>query len=207
MAQLSALPYYSTFRGTTNDKAIALSYELADFFEEDGMARFFFTSGGSDSVEVALKLARQVHRIRDEGSRTKYLSLKNGYHGTYSGHPVGVAAALAALGEIRRLRVHENASVRGKELLDGLKALQQKHDLIGDVRGEGLMCAIELVSDRGSKKPVGKEVPLKLQKATYEKGVMIRVSGNNVILSPPLVIDSGHVEQILSALDKALTVV
>ncbi len=75
-AQLSALPYYSTFRGTTNDKAIALSFELAEFFEEDGLTRSFFTSGGSDSVEVALKLARQVHRLRGEGSHTKYLSFK-----------------------------------------------------------------------------------------------------------------------------------
>ena len=374
-AQLSALPYYSTFRGTTNDKAIALSYELAEFFKEDGMTRSFFTSGGSDSVEVALKLARQVHRIRGEGSRTKFLSLKKGYHGThfggvsvngnakfrnayepllpgcyhipapytyrnpfnetdpeklaalcaaaledeivfqgastiaafimepvlgaggvipphksfmpevrkicdrhgillisdevitafgrtgsesgarhfgvqpdlmctakaitngyfpfgavmiadhltetfekdetgmasvdtgytYSGHPVGAAAALAALGEIRRQRVHENAGARGKQLLDGLKALQQKHDVVGDVRGEGLMCALELVSDRETKKPVAKKVPLKLQKSTYDQGVMIRVSGNNVILSPPLVIDSGHVEQILSALGTGLS--
>ena len=375
LAQLSALPYYSTFRGTTNDKVIALSFDLAEFFKEDGLTRSFFTSGGSDSVEVALKLSRQYHSIRGEGSRTKFLSLKKGYHGThfggasvngnakfrnayepllpgcyhipapytyrnpfneadpeklaalcaaaledeitfqgantiaafimepvlgaggvipphksfmpkvrkicdrhgillisdevitgfgrtgsesgarhfgvkpdlmctakaitngyfpfgavmiadhlaetfekdttgiasvdtgytYSGHPVGAAAALAALGEIKRQRVHENADMRGKELLGGLQKLQQKHDLIGDVRGEGLMCALELVSDRGSKKPVGKEVPLKLQKSTYDQGVMIRVSGNNVILSPPLVIDSRHVEQILGALEKGLS--
>ena len=49
-AQLDRLPYYSTFRGTTNDAVIELSYELNAFFAPDGMARAFFTSGGSDSV-------------------------------------------------------------------------------------------------------------------------------------------------------------
>lgn len=57
--QLAALPYYSTFRGTTNEPVIELSWELAQFFAPDGMTRSFFTSGGSDSVETALRLARQ----------------------------------------------------------------------------------------------------------------------------------------------------
>ena len=83
--QLDALPYYSTFRGTSNDTAITLSYELAEFFAEDGMVRTFFTSGGSDSIETALRLARQFHKLRGEHGRTKFLSLKKGYHGTHIG--------------------------------------------------------------------------------------------------------------------------
>ncbi|WP_166418760.1 aminotransferase class III-fold pyridoxal phosphate-dependent enzyme [Cochlodiniinecator piscidefendens] len=373
--QLNALPYYSTFRGTTNDKAIELSYELAQFFAPDGLTRAFFTSGGSDSVEVALKLARQYHRIRGEAGRTKFISLKQGYHGThfggasvngnakfrnvyepllpgcfhipapytyrnpfnetdperlaqlcvaaleaeiafqgantiaafimepvlgaggvipphksfmpmvreictkhgillisdevitafgrtgsesgarhwgvqpdimttakaitngyfpfgaamihesvaevfekdtsglgsvdqgytYSGHPVGAAAALAALSEINRLQVWKNAGARGDQLFAGLQKLGQKHDMVGDVRGgEGLMCALELVSDRETKTPVAKEAPVRIQKAAYEDGVMVRVSGNNIILSPPLVITSDDVEKILSAIDTGL---
>ena len=84
-AQLDALTYYSTFRGTTNDKAIELAHLLADFFAPDGMTRSFFTSGGSDSIEIALKFARQYHRIRGEGTRTKFISLEKGYHGTHFG--------------------------------------------------------------------------------------------------------------------------
>ena len=84
-AQLDKLPYYSTFRGTTNDAAIELSYELQAFFQPDGMARAFYTSGGSDSVETALRLARQYHKLRGEPGRTKFLSLKKGYHGTHFG--------------------------------------------------------------------------------------------------------------------------
>ena len=83
--QLDVLPYYSTFRGTSNDAAIELSVMLADFFAPDGLTRAFFTSGGSDSVETALRLARQYHKIRGEHGRTKFVSLKKGYHGTHFG--------------------------------------------------------------------------------------------------------------------------
>ena len=83
--QLDQLPYYSTFRGTSNDAVIELSWALREFFEPDGLSRAFFTSGGSDSIEIALRLARQVHKLRGASSRTKYLSLKKGYHGTHTG--------------------------------------------------------------------------------------------------------------------------
>ncbi|SFK93824.1 aminotransferase class III-fold pyridoxal phosphate-dependent enzyme [Shimia haliotis] len=83
--QLYDLPYYSAFAGTSNPPAIEASYAVREFFEADGMTRVFFTSGGSDSVETALRLARQYHRLRGEPTRTKFLSLKKGYHGTHFG--------------------------------------------------------------------------------------------------------------------------
>lgn len=138
-----------------------------------------------------------------ESDTTGLASVDQGY--TYSGHPVGAAAALAALSEINRLRIWENAAARGDELFAGLQKLADKHDAIGDVRGgEGLMCALELVSDRATKAPVAKHLPLQVQKAAYEDGVMVRVSGNNIILSPPLIVTSEDVAKILSALDTGL---
>ncbi len=83
--QLDQLPYYSAFRGTSNDKIIELSYELLDWFAPEGMVRSFFTSGGSDSVESCLRLARQYHKVRGERDRTKFIGLKKGYHGTHFG--------------------------------------------------------------------------------------------------------------------------
>ena len=83
--QLDILPYYSTFRGTTNDAVIELSYQLAEFFAPDGLVRSFYTSGGGDSVETALRLARQYHKVCGEPGRVKFLSLKKGYHGTHIG--------------------------------------------------------------------------------------------------------------------------
>ncbi|MBD9557570.1 aspartate aminotransferase family protein [Ensifer sp. ENS03] len=373
--QLDDLPYYSTFRGTTNSPLIELSYELAEWFREDGLTRSFFTSGGSDSVETCLRLARQYHKLNGQPERTKFVALKKGYHGThfggasvngnanfrrnyepllpgvyhlpapytyrnpfdttdgaviaksiarlfedeiafqgadtiaalimepvlgaggvivphetfmplmreicdrhgilliadevitafgrtgawtgsrlwgvkpdfmstakaitngyypfgavmiadkvaetfesnktaagsighgytYSGHPVGAAAALATLKETRKQNVAANAGARGEELIAGLEALKERHELIGDVRGKGLMCALELVSDRAKKTAAAKDVVQKVQDVTYDAGVMVRTSGANVILSPPLVITAGDVARILTALDAGLT--
>ncbi len=373
--QLDTLPYYSIFRGTTNDNVIELSLMLREFFAEDGLSRAFFTSGGSDSVEIALRLARQFHKIRGEAGRVKYLSLKKGYHGThtlgasvngnanfrtqyeplmpdcyhipapypyrnpfnetdpemlaqlclaaledeikfqgaetiaafimepilgaggvipphksfmpgvrdictkygilliadevitafgrtgswsgsrlwgvkpdmmttakaitngyfpfgavmisdvvsevfekdttgkgaigsgytYSGHPVGAAAAIACLQETQRLQVNDNAAARGQDLYRGLLSLQEKYSIIGDVRGgHGLMCALELVSDRATKAPIDKKTIGSIHRATYEAGAMVRVSGNNIIMSPPLVLTKANVDTILSALETGL---
>ncbi len=368
--QLDALPYYSTFRGTSNDAVIELSYELGQFFEPDGLSRAFFTSGGSDSVETALRLARQYHKLRGEAGRTKFLSLKKGYHGThiggasvngnanfrtayepllpgcyhipapytyrnpfnetdperlaqlcaqaledeiafqgastiaamimepilgaggvipphksfapmvqeicnrngillitdevitaygrtgawsgarlwgikpdmmatakaitngyfpfgavmlgdrmieafesdpnakighgytYSGHPVGAAAALACLEETKRLNVVENAAARGTQLYEGCQALMAKYDIIGDVRGgHGLMTAIEMVSDRATKKPIDAATAAIVYEGAYASGAMVRVSGPNLILSPPLVLTEAEANTILTALD------
>ena len=370
--QLDRLPYYSTFRGTTNDAAIELSWMLREFFAPDGLTRAFFTSGGSDSVEIALRLARQYHKIRGDAGRVKFLSLKKGYHGThtlgasvngnanfrtayeplmpgcyhipapytyrnpfdesdparlaqlclaaledeiafqspstiaamimepvlgaggvipphesfmpgvrdicsrhgilliadevitafgrtgswsgsrhwgvqpdmmctakaitngyfpfgavmiaatvaevfetdttgkaaigsgytYSGHPVGAAAAIACLQETERLSVKDNAAARGTQLFQGLLALKDKHGVIGDVRGgHGLMCALELVSDRTTKTPVDKKIIGAIHLETYRNGAMVRVSGNNIIMSPPLILSDADVDTILAALD------
>jgi adenosylmethionine-8-amino-7-oxononanoate aminotransferase len=374
--QLERLPYYSIFRGTTNDLVIELGDMLAEFFAEDGLERAFYTSGGSDSVEIALRLARQYHKIRGEAGRVKYLSLKKGYHGThtlgasvngnanfrtqyeplmpgcyhipapypyrnpfnesdpeklaqlclaaledeikfqgaetiaamimepilgaggvivphasfmpgvraicdkygilliadevitafgrtgawsgsrlwgvqpdlmttakaitngyfpfgavmisgkvaevfesdtsgkgaigsgytYSGHPVGAAAAIACLKETQRLQVKDNAAARGAQLFAGLQALQEKYDIVGDVRGgHGLMSALELVSDRTSKTPIDKATIAKVYRGAYEAGAMVRVSGNNVILSPSLIISEDNIATLLAGLDTGLS--
>jgi len=83
--QLAILPYYTSFRGTSNAAAVELSHALTEWFSEDGLTRAFFTSGGSDSVETALRLSRQYHRIRGELDRTKFISIRQGYHGTHFG--------------------------------------------------------------------------------------------------------------------------
>ena len=67
--------------------------------------------------------------------------------------------------------------------------------------GHGLMCAIELVADRATKKAADKAIPGKVQAVAYQAGAMVRVSGNNIIMSPPLVLTSADVQVILSSLD------
>ena len=372
--QLETLPYYSSFAGTATDKAIELSHVLGEWFSTDGMSRAFYTSGGSDAVETALRLARQYHKIRGERDRYKFISLKKGYHGThfggasvngnakfrrnyepllpgcyqiaapwtyrnpfqesdpaklaqlcvqmledeiqfqgadtvaafimepvlgaggvivphqsfmpmvrevcdrhgvlliadevitafgrtgawtgsrlwntqpdlmctakgitngyfpfgatmigdkvveafetnsdafgdighgytYSGHPVGAAAALATLKELANNDVAANAASRGAELAAGLQSLLEAHDCVGDTRGIGLMQVVELVSDPASKTPLDKARMSQVFETVYQQGVMVRVSGNNIIMSPPLVIDAGDVARIIAALDVGL---
>jgi hypothetical protein len=147
----------------------------------------------------ALMISESVAEVFEKDETGK-AAIGHGY--TYSGHPVGAAAALACLAETQRLNVKDNAAARGAELYQGLLALQAKHEAIGDVRGgHGLMCAIELVADRATKKPADKAVPGKVQAVAYQQGAMVRVSGNNIIMSPPLVLTSADVQVILSSLD------
>jgi adenosylmethionine-8-amino-7-oxononanoate aminotransferase len=374
--QLFKLPYYSAFAGTSNAPAIEAAEAVVNFFKEDGMARVFFTSGGSDSVDTAMRMARQYHRLRGQPQRIKYLSLKKGYHGThfggasvngnprfrtayepllpgcyhlpspysyrnpfhesdpvklaqmvaqamedeitfqdpstiaafimepiqgaggvivpdasfmklardicdkygilmisdevitgfgrtgdwsgarhwgvqpdmmtvakgitsayfpvgatlasakvaetfesdqsgegsiwhgytYSAHPVGMAAVNACVSETLRLDLKSNAAARGTQLHDGLKALQADFNIIGDVRGgHGLMAAIELVSDRDTKTPLEMGAIKRAHKATYEAGTMVRVGGNNLLMSPPLILTAADVAKILADLRSGLS--
>lgn len=147
----------------------------------------------------AVMIAEAVAEVFESDASAK-AAIGHGY--TYSGHPVGAAAALACLAETRRLNVIENAAARGAQLFAGLKDLQTKYDVIGDVRGgHGLMLALELVADRTTRQPADKPVPGKVQQAAYEAGAMVRVSGPNIILSPSLVLSEADAQGILDALD------
>ena len=134
-----------------------------------------------------------------EGNNDMTGMLGHGF--TNSGNPVGSAAALAALEETLRLNLASNAKARGAELLLGIKKLKTKYEFIGDVRGQGLMACLELVSDKKSKTPLDKNTVGELFKEVCNNGVLVRASGNNFILSPSLIIKPEHIEKIIEALD------
>lgn len=125
------------------------------------------------------------------------------YHGyTYSAHPVGAAAVTACLSETLRLDTKTNAAARGAQLYEGMLALQEKYDIIGDVRGgHGLMTGVELVSDRAAKTPMDMATMKRIHTATYEAGAMVRLGMHNILMSPPLVITEAEVQQIIDGLD------
>lgn len=85
VAQLDELPFFNTFRGTTHPRAIELSARLVDLMQPDGVAAVMFSNGGSDAVEGALKIARQYHKLRGERDRTKFIAMRQGYHGVHFG--------------------------------------------------------------------------------------------------------------------------
>ena len=371
--QLAELPYYSAFRGTTHPRLIELSHKLIEILKPENARRAFFTSGGSDSVESALRIARQYWKLRGQSDRVKFLALKKGYHGThfggasvngnanfrrayepllpgafhaptpftyrnpfnesdpeklsslclnaiedeikfqgadtiaafiaepvqgaggvivfpkgfyaslkalldkhdipliadevitafgrtgkwfgcrlddvkpdlmcmakaitsgyfplgavvvneriesafkanndtlgsiyhgytYSGHPVGCAAAIACLDETFAQDLPGNAKAQGDYLLEGFRQLAAKYDTIGDVRGKGLMLGLELVTNRARKTPAGKSYMAAIANGAFDAGAMIRTSSNIAILSPPLVLSRGEAQQIIEALDAA----
>lgn len=128
-------------------------------------------------------------------------------HGhTYFGHPLGAAAALAYIAETQRANVVEIAAARGTQMFKGAKTLMQKQTLVGDVwGGRGLMTAIEVASNRKAKKPECGAVMDTIFKTAYEAGVMLRISGPKIILSPPLVLTEADARAILNAIDAGLT--
>ena len=84
-AQMDKLPYYTTFGDTSNLPVMELAERLMRMLAPEGMQRVFFSSGGSDANETALKLARQYWKLAGEAQRTKFISLKQGYHGVHFG--------------------------------------------------------------------------------------------------------------------------
>lgn len=136
-------------------------------------------------------------------ANNRFASIGHGY--TYSGHPVGCAAGIAALDLARKLRVWDNAKARGEELMAGLQRLHQKHTVVGEARGRGLMTCLEIVLDRKQKTPADAKTMARIADGAREAGVMIRVSGSNINISPPLIVEKSHIDQIVEALDAGLS--
>lgn len=372
-AQLDKLAYWSTFQNTSNPPAIELSARLMALFEPEKMTKVLFSSGGSDAVETALKIARQYWQLEGRPQRTKFISLKWGYHGvhfggasingnplfrlsyepllpgcfqvespylyrnswgepdpaalarrcvdeldraiqyqgpdtvaafiaepvqgaggvivphesywplvravcdkhgvllisdevvtgfgrigamcgarawgvvpdlmamakginsgyvplgatllservaaaygkpgisaalmhgyTYSGHALACAAANANLSIVEEEDLPGNAKLVGAVFNQRLNELKQ-YLHVGDVRGIGLMAAVELVTDRASKGPLAAPAPYvhALVGEARERGALVRVQGNRLILSPPLVFTLAHVDEMMTILHAA----
>ncbi|MGB1250258.1 MAG: aminotransferase class III-fold pyridoxal phosphate-dependent enzyme [Candidatus Promineifilaceae bacterium] len=373
-AQLDKLHYYSIFGGVSNDVVIELSEKLVGMMQPEKMARAFFSSGGSDAVETALRLARLYWKAEGQRDRTKFISLRGGYHGThfggasvngntvfrrnfepmlpgcfhveapylyrnqytndheelgrlcaqmleneivfqgpdtvaafiaepvqgaggvivppanywpllravcdkydvllisdevvtgfgrtgsmfgarawgvapdmmtlakginsgyiplgatmindrishaletnqdsfgavmhgytYSGHPVACAAAIANLDIVQNEALPAAAGLRGDYFLSKLKPFIERFKSVGDVRGKGLMVALEMVSDKATKTPMIPEFGQQIAQIARKEGAMVRSSGPKIILSPPLVINEEELDVIVNALDIAFS--
>jgi putrescine aminotransferase len=372
--QVDKLAYYSTFQNTSNPPAIELSARLMRLFAPEKMARVLFSSGGSDAIETAMKLARQYWQLEGRAQRTKFISLKWGYHGvhfggaslngnplfrtayeplmpgcfqieapytyrntwdetdparlarrcadeldraiqyqgpdtvaafvaepvlgaggvivphesywplvravcdkhgvlliadevvtgfgrigamcgarawgvapdlmamakginsgyvplgatllnervaaafdkpgqnaalmhgyTYSGHALACAVALANLDIVEREDLPGQAARVGALLQAHLTAFD-RYPQVGDIRGKGLMAALELVSDRASKAPLMVATPFAraLVEAARSEGAIVRIQGNRLILSPPLVFTPADVDETVRILHAAI---
>jgi adenosylmethionine-8-amino-7-oxononanoate aminotransferase len=90
-----------------------------------------------------------------------------------------------------------------------MRALVERCDFVGDVRGVGLMLGIEMVSNKAQRTPLTRasDIPARVAKAAYQAGLMVRISGPNLILSPPLVITHEEVDFMCEVLEGAFAAV
>jgi len=126
---------------------------------------------------------------------------------TFGGNPVCCAAGMAVLEVIEKEGLQQNCVERGDQLMAGYRKLMAKHDVIGDVRGLGLMTGIELVKDRTTKEPATAET-LQVFERTKDLGLLTGKGGlyaNVLRIKPPMCITEDDVEFALDVLDIALS--
>ncbi len=133
---------------------------------------------------------------------------------TYSGHPLACASAVASIEAFKEEGIVENAAEMGGLFAEQLRALEQRHPSIGDVRGLGCFWGLELVKDRQTREPL---VPFnasgeafapvaRVAKAALERGLYLMTHWNVIMVCPPLTITREEVEEGISILDEALAV-
>jgi len=126
---------------------------------------------------------------------------------SYGGNPLAAAAGLATLEILVKEDLVRNAERVGKVMLARLQAMKEKHRCIGEVRGKGLMLGIELVRDRQTTEPLGKDVTRALYQECLRRGLVAMTYAPSIRINPPLVIQEQTALAGLAILDEALDVV
>lgn len=132
------------------------------------------------------------------------------WHGhTFGGHPVATAAALESLAIIEDDGLVDGARLKGGLLLAGLRSMMDSHPIIGEVRGLGLLCGVELVLDRVTKQLSAPPTALGFaaRRACRQRGLVLAAlePGSTLLISPPLVITEEEIQELLGRLDLALS--
>jgi taurine---2-oxoglutarate transaminase len=129
---------------------------------------------------------------------------------TYCGHPLACAAGVAAIAAYQDENLIERSRVLGARMLQRLRAMQQRHPVIGDVRGaHGLFAIVELVKDRASRAPLTAWPAVhpsmnRFVTLARARGISFAVRGNLIILAPPLVIAEDEIERAFDIMDALL---
>lgn len=182
----------------------------------------------SDEVKVGLGRTGKMHCFEHEGFVPDILVLGKGLGGglplsaviapekildcasafamqTLHGNPICCSAGLSVLQIIDEQGLIEEAELKGGRLHDGLRELAERHSLIGDVRGRGLACGVELVLDRQTREPAKSEAA-KIVYRAFQLGVVLYYVGmnSNVLeFTPPLTITDVEIDKALMILDQA----
>lgn len=131
------------------------------------------------------------------------------YFNTYAGNPVSSAAGIAVLEALAAENLQANAGAVGRKLNEGLRALQQRHECLGAIRGEGFLQGVEIVKDRATREPDGARSRTVINELC-RRGVLVGLTGPNraarniLKVRPPLVFGEAHLDQLLQTLDEVL---
>jgi adenosylmethionine-8-amino-7-oxononanoate aminotransferase len=154
----------------------------------------------------ATAIGRKVAEVFEHDT-TGAGTVAHGY--TYSAHPVAAAAALATLDILEEQDIPGHAGRVGAHLQERLGAFEKRFAIVGNVRGVGLMACLEMVSDKARRTPYLRtsDVPARVAREAYRRGAMVRISGPNMILSPPLVIAREEVDVLVDILEASFAAV
>jgi 4-aminobutyrate aminotransferase-like enzyme len=172
-------------------------------FEADGLVPDIVTMGkpmGNGHPIAAVVTSRA---LVDEFSSSV------GYFNTFGGNPVSCAAALAVLDVIAGENLQQNAAQLGRHIVAGLESLAQRHEVIGDVRGNGLFIALELVTDRATLAPAT-DITARVVNDLRDRGILTGSIGpdiNVLKLRPPMVLREAEADLMLQTLDESLRAV
>ncbi len=162
-----------------------------------GITSGYFPLGG---IGVSQRIAQAIDDAPNESTWMHAF--------TYSGHPVGCAVALANLDIIEREGLVARAGEMGARLLRGLETLRS-HKHVGDVRGLGLMAAVELVADKQTKAefPPAENVGQRIHAATQERGMFTRMRGDVYNLAPPFITSEAQIDRMVEILGESIEAV
>jgi adenosylmethionine-8-amino-7-oxononanoate aminotransferase len=181
-------------------------------FEAEGVVPDIVTIakglGAGYQPSGALVVAKPVYEAVTAGSGF----FQHGY--TYLGHAAACAGALAVQHRLRNDGVLARVKPMGELLEKSLRSAFAKHPHVGDIRGRGLFWALEMVADRGSKRPfdAGLRLHARIKEEALEAGLLCYpmggtidgISGDHVLLAPPFIIEPAQIEELVHKLDRAL---
>jgi len=141
-------------------------------------------------------------------ARAEVMDWERGAHATtFGGNPVACAAAIEVINVIEEENLLENAEKQGTYIMARLREMQDKYEIIGDVRGKGLMIGVELVRDRRKKTPAKKEAE-EVMIRCWKQGLAIITAGVSTIrICPPLIIDRDLVDIALEILERNIATI
>jgi len=170
--------------------------------ERDGVVPQYLTLSKTLGAGLPLAAMLTTPEIEDVAAERGFL-----FYTTHASDPLPAAVGLKVIEVILRDRLTERAARLGKRLKDGLEALQQRYDCIGDVRGRGLLLGLDLVKDRRAKTP-DPDLALKVSRECLRLGMMTSVvrGGLGVFrIAPPLTIEPEEIDLGLEIFDKGLS--